>query len=139
MLSLFLALALTLVVEMPFFLLLRGKDPFRFLLFVLLNVVTNLTMNLLYVFVFSYSVVFLSIAEILVFLLEGFVLFLLTREGWPSFLISFLANVTSLVLGLLLGYLLPFQYQSLAFLVLVLADLVLFLFLFFWLEKRKKK
>ena len=139
MLSLFLALALTLVVEMPFFLLLRGKDPFRFLLFVLLNVVTNLTMNLLYVFVFSYSVVFLSIAEVLVFLLEGFDLFLLTREGWLSFLISFLANASSLVLGLLLGYFLPFQYQSLAFLVLVLADLVLFLFLFLWLGKRKKK
>ena len=55
MLSLFLALSLTLVVEMSFFLILRKKDCFRFLLFVLLNVLTNLTMNLLYVFVFSYS------------------------------------------------------------------------------------
>ena len=139
MLSLFLALSLTLVVEMSFFLILRKKDCFRFLLFVLLNVLTNLTMNLLYVFVFSYSVLFLSLAEVVVFLLEGLVLFLLTKERGRAFLTSLLANSCSLGVGLVFWSYLPAKGQSFAFLVLTLLALFLFLFLLLFLWKRKKE
>lgn len=138
MVAVFLALEMTLFLEMPFFLLFRRKSLFRFLLYLLLNIFTNLAMNLLFVFVFQYAFSALIVSEFVVFLLEG-LFYLFLERPVRAFLVSFAANLFSLLVGHGINVLLSGRDLSVPFLVfgiLLLAELLLFLFA---LGRKKKK
>lgn len=78
----------------------RRKDTFCFLLFVLMNVVSNVGMNSLYIYVFDRDTAFIYIAEVFVFLGESLILYRLDRRRFLSFLAGIMANALSLVVGL---------------------------------------
>ena len=66
---------MTQLLELPFFLLLKRKSASELIGWALLNVFTNVTMNLLYSHAFHYSGAFLLLAELLVFIIEPAALF----------------------------------------------------------------
>lgn len=138
MAEIFLALAMTLSLEMPFFLLSSRKSLSFFLSFVLVNFFSNLTMNLLYVFLFNRSFSFLVVAEILVFFLEGSLYSLFLRKS-SSFLLSFLANFFSLTLGFFLGPLLSGNVLAFPLLAFSLLALVEFLLLLVFVLRHSEK
>ena len=99
----FIALFITLTIETPiYFELGRKKNIWYFLFVVLLNLVSNLTFNYLYS-VFDYSLIYLIIGEILVFIIESAIFWIINRD-FRSILLSLIANVASLLTGLLVNY-----------------------------------
>ena len=99
----FIALFITLTIETPiYFELGRKKNIWYFLFVVLLNLVSNLTFNYLYS-VFDYSLIYLIIGEILVFIIESAIFWIINRD-FRSVVLSLIANLASLLTGLLVNY-----------------------------------
>lgn len=69
----------------------------------LVNCFTNVSMNLLLEAVpYQQDTLYLGIAEIVVFVVEGLILAILLKNRKLGFLISFVANSLSLLIGLIL-------------------------------------
>lgn len=105
--EIFYALLLTLIFEGLVFLLFRFKNKDFWILFFLVNVLTNLSINLILLsssFFLSYTalVILLYILEVSVIFIEYF--FYTKKEGksFRLFLSTFLANLLSYSLGLLI-------------------------------------
>lgn len=123
------ALFVTLILESPFWLLTRRKDIFGFALMLLMNLITNIGMNLLYVDVFSYAGWFVPCAEIFVFLGESLILYRLDGRRQTSFLIGLVANALSLAGGEILNRLLvifdwPLDAYSFSLGIIVLFEII---------------
>ena len=99
---LFLPLLLTLVIEVPIYFVLNRKS-FEYLLTVYaMNIVLNILMNILLMFFFTNQYwPALIIMEILVVLIEGFIIFWFENIRYKGFLIALGANLASLGIGLL--------------------------------------
>lgn len=99
---LFLPLLLTLVIEVPIYFVLKRKS-FEYLLTVYaMNIVFNILMNILLLFFFTNQYwPALIIMEILVVLIEGFIIFWFKNIRYKGFLIALGANLASLGIGLL--------------------------------------
>ncbi len=99
---LFLPLLLTLVIEVPIYFVLNRKS-FEYLLTVYaMNIVLNILMNILLMFFFTNQYwPALIIMEILVVLIEGFIIFWFENIHYKGFLIALGANLVSLGIGLL--------------------------------------
>ena len=119
------ALFITLTIETPInFELGRKKKTWYFLFVVLLNLVSNLTFNYLYS-VFDYSLIYLIIGEILVFIIESAIFWIINRD-FRSVVLSLIANLASLLTGLLVNYIiLEFGYYMT---ILVAFEAIFFLY-----------
>lgn len=99
-LNLIYALLLTLIIEIPIcFFCFKNKNYKSLLIIIVTNIITNIGMNLIYIYI-NNSLQFLIILEIIVFCLEGLAYYLLLQQNIKSYLISFVANLISLVVGL---------------------------------------
>lgn len=99
-LNLIYALLLTLIIEIPIcFFCFKNKNYKSLLIIIVTNIITNIGMNLIYIYI-NNSLQFLIILEIIVFCLEGLIYYLLLHQNIKSYLISFVANLISLVVGL---------------------------------------
>ena len=98
-----LGLSLTQLLELPFFLLLKRKSAPELIGWALLNVFTNVAMNLLYSYAFHYSGTFLLLAELLVFIIEPSALFLLDGRSAEGIFAGVMGNAASLAIGMLLS------------------------------------
>lgn len=112
-----LRLSLTLFIEIVILALFQFKKKWTFYKIILLNIVTQVVLNIVLISVFylsydnSYSYVFTFIVgEIMVFLVEGIftVLFIKEKRTWIKMMYSFVANATSLIVGLLVASSLSF-------------------------------
>lgn len=99
---LFLPLLLTLVIEVPIYFV-SNRKSFEYLLTVYaMNIVFNILMNILLLFFFTNQYwPALIIMEILVVLIEGFIIFWFDNIRYKGFLIALGANLASLGIGLL--------------------------------------
>lgn len=103
MLNLIYALLLTLIIELPIcFFCFKNKNYKSLLMIIITNFITNISMNLIYIYI-NNSLQFLIILEIIVFCLEGLAYYLLLQQNIKSYLISFIANLISLVIGLIIN------------------------------------
>ena len=102
MILLLIACALTLLIETPFLFFCGYKGREKLLLIVCVNLATNLTMNLCFLFFVPYGVPSVAIAEILVVAVEFFVYSAAWGRSLRLFLRTFAANALSFLLGLLL-------------------------------------
>lgn len=112
-----LRLTLTLFIEIAILALFQFKKKWTFYKIILLNIFTQIVLNIVIISVFylsydnSYSFVFTFIVgEILVFLVEGIftVLFIKEKRTWIKMTYSFTANAVSLIVGLLVASSLSF-------------------------------
>jgi uncharacterized protein YjeT (DUF2065 family) len=99
--SMYIALALTLLIEITIFLILKYRSYKFLMLFIITNIVTNLSMNYLLKFMpitrYDFS---LYGMEIFVFIIEGLIYILYLKEFKKAMILSFIANFSSLFLGL---------------------------------------
>ena len=99
---LFLPLLLTLVIEVPIYFVSNRKSLEYLLTVYAMNIVFNILMNILLLFFFTNQYwPALIIMEILVVLIEGFILFWFKNIRYKGFLIAVGANLASLGIGLL--------------------------------------
>ena len=101
-----LALVITLAIETSIIMLLDFKNLRLFLLSSIINVVTNVTMNLILINVKTESLYYVILVnyEIGTVFLEPFLIWLFHKYKYTSILIySFLANLASLLTGLLVN------------------------------------
>lgn len=94
-------LVLTLLFEtIIYFLFLKKKNNIGFLSILIMNLITNLTFNSLYIYVFNYSDVYLIIGEVVVILVE-LIFYSIIIKGFNvrSLIAPLLANALSLGLG----------------------------------------
>lgn len=97
------ALLFTLVIELFVLAIFKIKDIRMYLVMFFVNCATNISMNVGLEYIpYQQDTLFLGLAEVVVFVIEGLVLSKLLKSAKLGFLISFVANVLSLVLGLLL-------------------------------------
>jgi len=139
--NLILALLLTLVLEVPFYLIFNKKSLSYLLTVYSMNIILNLTMNLLLIFVFkNYYVTSLIIMEVLVFLIEGFIIFWFKNIRFKGFLISIGANSISLGIGLLFNQLRLFMIFPIGMLIILLSVFIIeFIFVVLYFAKQFKK
>lgn len=103
MFELLLPLFEVLLIETPiYFEFSKKKNLFTFSLLILLNIISNLTFNLIYINN-HYSLIILIVGEIIVFLLEGILLSLILKSK-RFIVLSLIANGFSLGIGLLINY-----------------------------------
>lgn len=100
------ALCLTLILEVPFSFLFKGKKAVGLFVAFLTNAITNPVFNALYIYAFGYSRLFFYLGELAVILLEGAVYSLYSRSRW-GLVISIAANLLSAVIGFILNQLSP--------------------------------
>lgn len=101
----FLSLFLTLVIEVPLYFAINRKSQSYLLTIYVMNIVLNPIMNLLLVYVFSYQyIVALAIMEVIVVIIEGFIIFWFKNIRYKGFLIALGANSISLSIGLLFNH-----------------------------------
>lgn len=98
------ALCLTLILEVPFSFLFKGKKAAGLFVAFLTNAITNPVFNALYIYVFDYSRLFFYLGELAVILLEGVVYSLYSRSRW-GLVISIAANLLSAGIGFILNQL----------------------------------
>ncbi|HOZ02527.1 MAG TPA: hypothetical protein PKV57_01795 [Bacilli bacterium] len=140
--SLILALLLTLVLEVPFYFIFNKKSLSYLLTVYSMNIVLNLAMNVLLMFVFKdYYVASLIIMEILVFLSEGFIIFWFKNIRFKGFLISIGANSISLGIGLLFNQFHLFTIFPSGMLIILLSIFIVefTLVIFYFVKEFKKK
>ncbi|MDD3171962.1 MAG: hypothetical protein PHO86_06540 [Bacilli bacterium] len=135
------ALLLTLILEVPFYFIFNKKSLVYLLTVYSMNIILNIAMNLLLVFAFKdYYVASLIIMEVLVFLIEGFIIFWFKNIRYKGFLISLGANAISLGIGLLFNYFRLFAIFPLGMLVILLSVFIVeFTFILIFLLKKSKK
>ena len=103
-----LALAITLAIEVNLYMLLDYKNLKLFILVTIINVISNVSMNLILFFIQNETLyyVILSIYEISVVFLEAFFVTLFLKYKYTSSLLfSFMANLASFLMGLLINQL----------------------------------
>lgn len=99
---LFLPLLMTLVIEVPIYFVSNRKSLEYLLTVYAMNIVFNILMNILLLFFFTNQYwPALIIMEILVVLIEGFIIFWFKNIRYKGFLIALGANLASLGIGLL--------------------------------------
>lgn len=99
---LFLSLLLTLVIEVPIYFVSNRKSLEYLLTVYAMNIVLNILMNILLMFFFTNQYwPALIIMEILVVLIEGFIIFWFKNIRYKGFIIALGANLASLGIGLL--------------------------------------
>lgn len=117
-------LALTLLFEtVIYFLFLKKKNNISFLSILIMNLITNLTFNSLYIYVFNYSDVYLIIGEVVVVLVE-LIFYSIIIKGFNvrSLVAPLLANALSLGLGFVFNdYVLPLTNLKNLTIILVIA------------------
>ena len=101
-----LALAITLAVEVNLFMLLDYKNLKLFILVSIINIITNITMNVILLLTnndVTYYII-LSLFEVGVIFLEAFFVFLFLKYKYTRCLFfSFIANLSSFLVGLLIN------------------------------------
>ncbi len=139
--NLLLALLLTLVLEVPFYFIFNKKSLVYLLTVYSMNIVLNITMNLLLIFVFKdHYVPSLIIMELLVFLIEGFIIFWFKNIRLKGFLISIGANSISLGIGLLFNQFRLFMIFPSGMLIILLSIFIIeFIFVILYFVKQFKK
>ena len=100
------ALLMTLVIELGMLLILRKKDYKIYLLSLIMNIVTNLSLNYYLentIFKpFLVYIVVVGILEITVLFVETFVYMIYCKKFKESFITSLLLNSTSFILGIII-------------------------------------
>ena len=104
--SILFSLSITLFIETGIYMILKHRDLKLLLVVSLMNLILNPTMNIIFYYAIpdekTYWIV-LAIAEVSTTLIESLIVFLLMRFKYPKVLLfAFLANLASLVVGLLL-------------------------------------
>lgn len=100
------ALLMTLVIELGMLLILRKKDYKIYLLSLIMNIVTNLSLNYylentIFKTLLIYIVV-VGILEVTVLFVETFIYMIYYKKIKESFITSLLLNSTSFILGLII-------------------------------------
>lgn len=102
MLIYLLPLFIVLAIETPiYFEFLKRKNILSLVLIIVMNIISNLSFNLAYVYT-DYSNLTLIFGEIIVFVLEGLLLSLAFND-FRYFIYSFIANILSLLIGLFIN------------------------------------
>ena len=102
-----LALSITLAIELLVIFLFFFKDIKTFIIMSVANIILNVTMNMIIQLMPSdfWYYFFLVVFEIFTFIVEALILFFICKKPLKkSFLVSLIANVTSLGVGLLINY-----------------------------------
>lgn len=130
-----LALMLTLFIETIIYFFYKPFNVRAVVIVVIMNIILNLTMNLLLRFnpfiasTYTRWVIALVIAEILIVIIEAFILyFLIDKKKWRSIIFSVSANGASLALGTVLITLDIINTQGAALIVTVIFAFLLGLF-----------
>lgn len=136
-------LLLTLILETPvYYFGLRQRKFLPLLYLILMNVLTNVSMNCLILIEnpFSLYVPSLYFYELMATLIEGLLIYYALLPKAKSFLIAILANLLSLVIGLLLGIEATSCYESWAFFYSLIALLVIEWIVFgVWIYRNREK
>ena len=132
-------LVLTLLIETPiYFELNKEKTILNLSYIILMNVFTNLTFNFIYVRL-NYSLYWLIFGEIIIFLLEGLILYFIYKNKY-EFLISLGGNIFSLVSGILFNlYLNSYNIFIILCLVFLIIFLIYFIFRIIYLSLKNNK
>lgn len=122
MLIYLLPLFIVLAIETPiYFEFLKRKNILSLVLIIVMNIISNLSFNLAYVYT-DYSNLTLIFGEIIVFVLEGLLLSLAFND-FRYFIYSFIANILSLLIGLFINRFLNLYESELIISVAVFASL----------------
>lgn len=95
------ALLTTIVIEELSLVLLKERNIKVYIACLVVNIITNITMNVALQFVENYYLS-LIIFEMLVFLVEGTIYLLVTRKFSKAIIYSFVCNVLSWIIGALI-------------------------------------
>ena len=101
-----LALMITLAVEVNIYIFLDKKNIFLWLAASIMNVILNVSMNTFVYLIHSEygQLLYFVFFEIGTFIVEALILFLIFKyKIWKCFLFAFIANVSSLMIGLLVN------------------------------------
>lgn len=140
--NLLLSLILTLILEVPFYFIFNKKSLSYLLTVYSMNIALNLTMNMLLIFAFNdHYVTSLIIMEVLVFLIEGFIIFWFKNIRFKGFLISIGANSISLGIGLLFNQFHLFLIFPIGMLIIILSVFIVefTLIVLYFVRQFKKK
>lgn len=104
--SILFSLSITLFIETGIYMILKHRDLKLLLVVSLMNLILNPAMNIIFYYAIPDEKTYwiaLAIAEVSTTLIESLIVFLLMRFKYPKVLLfAFLANLASLVVGLLL-------------------------------------
>lgn len=122
MLIYLLPLFIVLAIETPiYFEFLKRKNILSLVLIIVMNIISNLSFNLAYVYT-DYSNLTLIFGEIIVFVIEGLLLSLAFND-FRYFIYSFIANILSLLIGLFINRFLNLYESELIISIAVFASL----------------
>ena len=97
------ALILTIVIELIVLLILRERNYKIYLLSIIINIITNVSLNIYVQFIdVRYYYLIITFLEILIVIIEAIGYTLIYKDYKKSLLIAFLCNIASYLLGLLL-------------------------------------
>lgn len=106
-LNILIALLMTLVIETPIYYLLlkiyKNNKIKDILTIILMNIVTNLSLNILLLFIPNNLLIILFL-EGIIFLIEGIIIFLIINRSFFSFLYATISNLISYLLGLIYSH-----------------------------------
>lgn len=141
MLIYLLPLFIVLAIETPiYFECLKRKNILSLVLIIVMNIISNLSFNLAYVYT-DYSNLTLIFGEIIVFVLEGLLLSLAFNE-FKYFIYSFIVNILSLLIGLFINRFFNLDDFELTISIIVFASLfVLYMIIriiFLFVSKKEK-
>ncbi len=94
------ALLITVLSEELVLLIMNVKDSRLYLSLLIINIITNLSMNIILQYVSNYYL-WLYILEVCVFIIEGLVYLLITNDIKKAIIISLICNVCSYLIGLI--------------------------------------
>ena len=154
LISILLGLFLTLIIETPFyFFLLKIKKYSGILFLFLLNLISNLTMNLINIYLFSFLDLFIYLYEIVIPLIEGLIIsfYIYKIDNKVSSLwlnkrtfltviyiifISYLTNFISFIIGYLFNnYLYDYSYYLLylaLYILIFIIELIIFILVLYF-------
>lgn len=152
--SILLGLFLTLIIETPFyFFLLKIKKYSGILFLFLLNLISNLTMNLINIYLFSFTDLFIYLYEIVIPLIEGLIISFyiykidnkvsglwLNKRTFLTVIyiifISYLTNFISFIIGYLFNnYLYDYSYYLLylaLYILIFIIELIIFILVLYF-------
>lgn len=106
-LNILIALLMTLVIETPIYYLLlkiyKNNKIMDILTIILMNIVTNLSLNILLLFIPNNFLIILFL-EGVIFVIEGLIIFLIINRSFFSFLYATISNLISYLLGLIYSH-----------------------------------
>lgn len=141
MLIYLLPLFIVLAIETPiYFECLKRKNILSLVLIIVMNIISNLSFNLAYVYT-DYSNLTLIFGEIIVFVLEGLLLSLAFNE-FKYFIYSFIVNILSLLIGLFINRFFNLDDFELTISIIVFASLfalyMIIRIIFLFVSKKEK-